>query len=1284
MGAVARTGGAATGLAAYVPRDQIAWLRTADDQRWRCLDATLVFVDVSGFTALSERLARAGRIGAEELTDTIGTCFDALLEVAYRAGGSLLKFGGDALLVLFSGEGHTDRGCRAAVGMRQALRDLGKLETSAGPVTLEMSIGVHSGDIHLFLVGTSHRELVVTGPGATQTVTMEGAAAAGQIVVSPATRAALDPAVVGEACGPGFLLAAAPPGVDPGRPSADRQADEGVLERALPLALRQHLMSTGRDAEHRRVTVAFLKFHGIDALLADDGAAAAAAALESMITGVQSAADTHGVTFLGTDIDAGGGKIILVTGAPASGGNDEERMLLALRDIVEQPLRLGLQIGVHAGHVFAGDIGPAYRRAYTVMGDAVNLAARVMGRSLPRSILATEDVLHSSRTTFDSDPLDPFAVKGKREPVVASTVGAVAGTRVRDPAVEEAELPFVGREQELVAFDAAMAGARDGDGCLIDVIGDAGIGKSRLMAAFRERTTDRPVVQLVCELHRASVPYGTSRKLLRTVAGIASDATEAEAAEELLDLVRRELPDLLEWAPLLAIAFGTHLPATESTATLDERFLRPRLHEVVTRFLSWAWDGPRLLTIEDAQWMDEASTDALAAVATRLGERPWVWCLTRREQDADPAPEIPRVTMALAPLDATATTALADAATVAAPLAPHDMLQLVERSGGNPLFLQELVSAARDVGGVDSLPDSIGSLVTARIDRLPAASRSVIREISVLGYSFPRDLAAAVLTSGDPSDLDQLGEFLVDEGELVRFQHALIRDAAYQGLRYRLRRDLHAKAAEVITAAAAPSQQQAALLSFHYFHAGRSDQTWRTSLAAAEGARAVYANADAATFLERAVEAARSIDALSPVELAGAYEALGDVRELMGTYRQAAEAYRTARRLHPPDPVTESRLILKQAQGHGRLSRYPQARRWIRRGRTLIEELDGPEVATQRAALSVWYAQFCVEEGRYQLALRWCHRAIAEAETADVRDVLAHAYRLLDRVYVDLGRIEEATHSAAALALYEELGDLRGQSVVTNNLAGLAYYLGDWATAREQTRRSLEVCRQIGDQDGVARATHNLGKLLCDQGRLDEAAELLTSALRMGQAAGHRVVIATAQRDLARVAVRSGRPVEALELLTAAHETFVDVGAEADDVDTLAVIAECHLVQGHHEQALAVVDEALQQDHALGGISGQSPLLHRLRGYALWRRGANDEARQAFEESLAAGRSRDADYEVALTLDGLASLVAGLPDDPDAGEVDGWRAEGRAILEGLEVAQVPEPPEPTEAATNRA
>ena len=1285
MGTDAEDGGSldepSAGIDAYVPRVFATWLREDPATRWKQVDATLVFVDVSGFTALSERLARAGNIGAEELTDTISTCFAALLGVAYAGGGSLLKFGGDALLLLFAGDDHVERGARSAVGMRTALRELGKIRTSAGSVTLRMSIGVHSGDLHAFVVGGSHREFMITGPAATQTVTMEGAAEAGQIIVSPATAARLDPGVIGEPCGPGFLLAAAPTIDDPGYPLVSK-GDDALLLQAIPVALREHLSSSLRDAEHRRVTIAFLKFKGLDGRIRDDGPAATADALDTMVRIAQEGADRHGITFLGTDVDAGGGKVLLIAGAPVSGGNDEERMLLALRDIVEQPSPIPFQIGVHAGHVFAGDIGPPYRRSYTVMGDAVNLAARVMSRSNAGEILATDEVLDAANTTFEVAQLEPFMVKGKSEPVIASTVGPVVGARAKTGAHE---LPFVGRQAELAICDDVLARAAAGSGRLLEVVGDAGIGKSRLIAEFRARAAGHAIHQLVCELHRASVPYGSTRKLLRTVLGIPTDMASEEVAEQVLAVLRRDLPHLLDWAPLLAIAFGTQLPATPATENLDEQFLRPRLNEVVIDFLRWAWAGPTLVTVEDAQWMDEASADVLRAVFEQLDRQPWVLCLSRREQDAMAPEGAPVTTMLLEPLNATDTATLAMAATQAAPLPTHEMDQLVERSGGNPLFLQELVTAARDVGGVESLPGSIESLVTARIDRLPSDRRSVLREISVLGYSFPRDLAAAVLTSGDVADLAGLRDFLIDEGDLVRFQHALVRDAAYSGMRYRLRRDLHAKAGDVIAASAGEEPTgQAPLLSFHFFHARRHEEAWRYSLAAADAARSVYANAEAGAFLERALESARGISALTPAEIAAVHERLGDVRDHMGSYPDAAAAYRAARRLLPADPVAEGRLMLKQAQQHGWLSKYSQALRWIRRALKRIEDVGGPEAADQRARLAVWYAQFCEEEGRHRLALRWCDRAITEAEATDARDVLAHAYRILDRAYANLGRFEEATHSANALVIYEELGDLRGQAAVTNNMAGLAYHLGDWATARDQLQRSLEVCERIGDQDGVAAATYNLGHLLCDQGRLSEAEELLGASLRLGQAAGHRASVAMAQRDLARVAARSGRHAKAMELLEAAHEAFQDVGAEVDDIDTLAVLAECHLLQGQPTQALAMVEDAVARSQSLGGISAQAPLLNRIRGYALLRSGAVTDAREAFDESLAAGRARDMDYEVALTLRGLIESASQEGSGVEPSEVDDWHAESIRVLERLEVVQVPDVPPSSSARESRS
>src|ERR1700733_15513278 len=183
-------------LAPYYPRLVIDWIMTTPEDRYREVESTIAFVDISGFTKLSEGLARHGKVGAEELTAAIGTCFVSLLDLAVSYGGRLLKFGGDALLLFFSGEAHEARACRAAIEMRRALRDVGRMTVLGQRVALRMSVGVHSGPFNFFLVGDSHREFIVAGPGASTVVTMEGTADAGEIVLSPNTASALRPAVV--------------------------------------------------------------------------------------------------------------------------------------------------------------------------------------------------------------------------------------------------------------------------------------------------------------------------------------------------------------------------------------------------------------------------------------------------------------------------------------------------------------------------------------------------------------------------------------------------------------------------------------------------------------------------------------------------------------------------------------------------------------------------------------------------------------------------------------------------------------------------------------------------------------------------------------------------------------------------------------------------------------------------------------------------------------------------------------------------------------------------------
>ena len=727
-------------LAPYLPRLVVDWVADTPELRHKEVEGTLAFVDISGFTKLSEALAKHGKIGAEELAATIGSSFAPLLDFAYAYGGRLLKFGGDALLLLFSGADHEARACRAAFEMRKVLRVVGRLTVLEHQVTLRMSVGINSGLFDMFLVGGSHRELVVAGPGASATVEMEAAATAGEILLSPTTASSLAPSDVGSAKEGGRLLRRAP-SVSLSPTSQDPIGQGDDLSGCLPAAIVDTLLGSSHEPEHRRVVVAFVHFDGTDSMIARDGSAATADYLDSLVTDVQQALDAQGITFLGTDIDRDGGKIIVVAGAPSTSGDDEHRMLLALRQIIERQRTPMLRIGVNRGPVFAGDIGPSYRRTFTVMGDTVNLAARLMAKAAPGHILATPEVLERSRSEFEFESVPPFSVKGKAKPVHAVDVGERLGARTADPA----GFSLVGRRHEMGVWRAMVEAAAAVSGSIVEIVGEPGVGKSRLVEEFRTVASEMEIVSATCEYYESSTPYGALRSLVRELLHL-EKANDAEIGGRLSSAVAEVAPDLGPWVPLIGAVADIEVPDTPETAELDPEFWGLRLREVMTSLLGVLLPSPTVLIMEDSHWMDEASAELLRHLAGVVAERPWVLCSTRRDVDTGfVAPGDRATCLRLEPLAGDEATELVQATARDAPFPAHEAAALAERSGGNPLFLRELVAAARDSHDIDSLPDSVEAVIAARIDRLSSDDRHFLRRVSVLGRSAPVNLLGAVL-----------------------------------------------------------------------------------------------------------------------------------------------------------------------------------------------------------------------------------------------------------------------------------------------------------------------------------------------------------------------------------------------------------------------------------------------------------------------------------------------------------------------------------------------------------
>ena len=1262
MTAVPETSSSSVDLTPYVPRVVVDWLRAAPEARRRALEGTLAFVDISGFTALNERLAEKGKLGAEEVTDVMNRTFERLLDVAYAAGGGLLKFGGDALLLFFSGEEHAARACDAAYGMRTALRELGRPQTSVGPVTLAMHVGIHADTFDFFLVGESHRELLLTGPGVTRTVEMESGSEAGEILVSDETAPLLPNDVLGEDKNGGRLLAAAP-----GAPSAIEHLPplEGLdLAACVPAAVRRVVADGKAESEHRQASVAFVHFGGVDELLAAEGPDSVAEALDELVTGAQRVADEHGVTFLETDIDADGGKIILVAGAPSTAGGDEERILRTARRIADLPTGLPLRIGTSRGRVFAGEVGARFRRTYTILGKTAALAARLMGKAQPGQVLTTSELLDRSESTFETVELEPLTLKGIAEPVVAYDVVAVAS----EVAETDRRLPFVGRERELAILSAALGPVRMGFGNIVELIGEPGMGKSRLVEELEAQAPDLLAVTATCLQYEASTPYFAFRGLLRSLLELPQNGAAPAVLRERVEALDSEL---LPWLPLVALPLDVPVEPTQEVEELQPAFRRARLHGVVEQVLTKLLAGPTLLVVEDVHWMDEASSELLRHLASQVSSKPWLLCATRRAvgggfSAAASVPPIPAMTIQLQPLDGAAAQQLVGAAAREG-LLQHEVSAITERAGGNPLFLQELV-ASSGAPEEEALPESVEAVVAARIDRLPPGDRALLRYAAVLGATFGAGLVTEVLAhdpeaSSDSEAWDRLAEFVERDPYTpgaFRFRHALFRDAAYEGLSYRRRRELHAQVGEAYERLEEQhAGEYAELLSLHFFHAGDHDKTYRYSLAAGQRAQAKFANVEAAGFFRRALEVAPSLQ-LPDEELAHVWESLGDVSELAGVYSDAAEAFGRARKLH-----AHPRLLLKEGIIRERFGRYSDALRWYTRGLEAAGSLDPAEAAEMRLELSLAYAGVKLRQGEFRDCIDWCTRVVEQADPARDLAALAHAYYLLHLSHTSLRSPERAAFRGLALPIYEELGDLLGQANVLNNLGIDAYYEGRWQEALDLYDRSKTARERIGDVVGAAQITNNIGEVKSDQGYLTTAAELFEEAQSVFEASGHRWLATLAGSNLGRTAARAGELEEAQTTLTQALADFHEIRAGSYVLETKARLAELAVLAGRPDEALALADEVLTATEQSGSGAPLRALLHRVRAYALAQRGDDEDAvAEALRWSIEIAREAEETYEAALTLEAMSRVR----HDESAA------AESRTLLARLGVVSTPTVP----------
>ena len=506
--------------------------------------------------------------------------------------------------------------------------------------------------------------------------------------------------------------------------------------------------------------------------------------------------------FGGTVKDLAGDGMLALFGAPVAHEDDAERAVLAGLDIVGTtgggPDALSVRVGIETGLVVLGPVGAGARVEYGATGDAVNTAARLQSHALEGTVLvgeATQRALGDRFTWGDERRLE---VRGKSDRVTAFQV---VGVRERPRPSTDARM--VGREADLERALELSTRALLGGGGLLLVIGEPGIGKSRLVAELRGRLEHARWLEGACVSFGSSTPFLPLREPIREALAIARDGIDPTDAEFLDGIL------------------GTAPSEDRSPESIQLR----TLEALRSLFARVADEGPTVIAIEDVHWADPST---IRTIGRLTRSAPVLFLLTGREhEDTTERMRALGDVIELRVLTPDAERELLDGLLLDRPVPPETQRRLVETAGGNPFFLGELARSLLDREALtpDELPTTIEKVILARLDVLDPAPRDVLTAASVLGPGASTALLARLVDTDPRPAIDELRRHdLVEEGapaDQLVFRHALIQEVAYRTLLRKRQRELHARAAQAIGELWTDRlDEHLALLAYHHRRAG--------------------------------------------------------------------------------------------------------------------------------------------------------------------------------------------------------------------------------------------------------------------------------------------------------------------------------------------------------------------------------------------------------------------------------------------------------------------------------
>jgi class 3 adenylate cyclase/tetratricopeptide (TPR) repeat protein len=1165
-------------------------------------EAVCMFVDISGFSAMTDTLMQHGQHGAEVLAQVMRAAFAPLIRAVYEHRGFVVAQAGDSFTALFPlTEDHEQPGRRAlaaAWSIREHAGAHAVHTTPYGEFVVSIKIGAAFGEVRWGILTSADAQRAAYffgGPAVDSAADAEHQARPGEVILTAGMVELVRDAVQVEPAGPYYRLLAIADRLPPSVPLMLSSVDAALAARFFPASLLEQALS----GEFRQTTYLFVSLPTVRTEVQ----------LARFMQTVFALQDQYG-GLLKLQFGDKGAHLLLTWGAPLAHENDIARALNFVLDLQTQTA-IPINGGITHRIAHAGFIGSELAEEYAAYGRGVNLAARFMTAAPRGEIWLDASVAQHAQAVFEVEYLGEQLFKGFAQP---QQVYRLIERK------EQAELtfagPLVGRALELSALTVFVQPIFAGQFAGIVVVwGEPGVGKSRLLAAFvRQLSDSAPSAVQIClgqtdEIVRQSLNpfrywlkrhFGVSetqgearnkRSFNRTLDDLIAATADPHLADE-LDRTRSLLGALLnlEWSDSLYAqldAQGRYETTIVALTSLLQAESRRR---------------PLVFVLEDAHWLDEDSL----ALLPRL-----VRAITSDEQTAYPIgfiltarPEVPTLPLgsvtyhelALSGLSREALAALA-AAQLGGPADEALLNLLAERADGNPFFAEQILSYLQEEGALSEdssgwtlaqergafLPDDVHAVLVARLDRLTAEVREVVQTAAVLGREFEVRVLAAMLQN-DARLLEKVARAseaaiwaAISEIRYL-FRHALLRDAAYAMQVQTRRQALHAVALQALEQLyVADLEDHAGELAYHAAQAGLAQQTFDYALRAGDVAFRSYANAEAVAHYRRALELHHLA---STEQLIHLYRNGGRALELTGRHTEALARYEELAELaHERD---DSAMQLASLLARALIVTLDTPVQNRKQGLTLAEQAlalaqtlgDRPSEAQ---ALWVLMLACGFGQGDHSQAVDYGERALALARELKMHEQVAFILNDLGMFYPFHQAQWEASVAALeeAASLWGELGNLLMQAATLGMIGINALLTGEYGRAATVLEESMRLRRSIQNVWGVAEVGTVWAQVCWEQGDFGQAIALASEGMRAGDQSGAyagkvfcRLELGLFYSQLGAIDTGQTYGLEALRLGREHDQLFVPM--------SLAALAWIDSMQGNLPESEATIAEARQ------------------------------------------------------------------------------------------------------------